>query len=465
MVSRTTHVGRRAVLAVALLTAALAPLLETDGATAVARPSIVVVMTDDQRWDAVSPTLTPKIHRHLFANGTVYPNAFVPDPLCCPSRSSTLTGNYSHTTGVYGNSGEFGGFGAFTSRGNEANTIATDLQAAGYRTALVGKYLNGYAGASRRYVPPGWDRWFVVGTGVYYDYAASNQGRTVRFGSDPRDYVTRVLRRVAQRFVERSVRKQRPFFLYLAPTAPHAPAIPDPRDVGRFSADPTTLPAYGQVDASKPRYMRDLSWSPTNDETVRSLARRQLGSMFGVDRAVGSIWRAAPLGTIFLFLSDNGLLWGEHAWIGKHVPYDPSLRVPFAIAVKGAPAPATNGRVVLNVDIRPTLQRLAGVSVTEPVEGIDVLGDPPRGPFVLEHADPRSVVPTYCGFRSRTQMYVRYSTGEEELYDEVADPGEVTNLAADGSGVDPSVLAAARARASSLCARSGGRIYPPDWPY
>jgi N-acetylglucosamine-6-sulfatase len=120
------------------------------------RPNIVLILTDDQRFDSLH--VMPEVQR-LASRGMLLRRAIDSNPLCCPSRATILTGRYSHTTGVYTNGGMNGGWTAF--KPWESETIATALDAAGYRTALVGKYLNGYAGADL-YVPPGWDRWSAV---------------------------------------------------------------------------------------------------------------------------------------------------------------------------------------------------------------------------------------------------------------------------------------------------------------
>jgi len=115
------------------------------------RPSIVLILTDDQRFDSL--WAMQQTRRFVVGPGVKFQNGFVTDPLCCPSRASILTGAYPHTTGIYQNSPPDGGFADF----NDTTTIATQLQAAGYRTDLVGKYFNGYAKTT--YVPPGWSRW------------------------------------------------------------------------------------------------------------------------------------------------------------------------------------------------------------------------------------------------------------------------------------------------------------------
>jgi len=114
-------------------------------------PNVVLILTDDQR----SGTLwtMPNVAQEITAQGVTFSNYFDPDSECCPARASILSGQYAHTNGVYRNNPPNGGFASF----RDATTIATRLHTAGYRTALIGKYLNGYT--SGRYVPPGWDRW------------------------------------------------------------------------------------------------------------------------------------------------------------------------------------------------------------------------------------------------------------------------------------------------------------------
>ncbi|TMM20907.1 MAG: hypothetical protein E6F95_12820 [Actinobacteria bacterium] len=484
--SRARHRGgtvmRRLVPLVLLL-----PVLFTIRPVTVAaatRPNVVIIMTDDQRWDTVTSQYMPQLSLILANNPSVtYPNAFVPNTLCCPSRTSTLTGDYSHTTGVFGNVGRWGGFLSFTpspngnsiSTVNDRTTMAVDMHAAGYRTALIGKYLNGYNTTTSTYVPPGWNRWFSVGTGAYYNYRATSRvpGSPIRhlsFGSAPNDYATRVLASRAIGWVQNG--NPAPFFLYYAVTAPHGPNIPDPRDVGRFStAGYVHPPSFGKVEDGAPNYIAQLPWSASSAAFNDHSHAQQLDTTFGVDRSIGQLWSALPDNTIVLFMSDNGLSWGEHRWSGKMVPYNEAIRIPLAIAGKNLASPLpTNGtdpRIVLNVDVLPTLEGYAGVTSGHAVEGLDMLGTSARSDFVLEHWFETLVPPTYCGVRSLDWMYVRYNRYEEPvkegLYDEVADPFEMNNL----SVTDPSnpELQVMRDRAATLCQADGNIIYPNDWPY
>jgi N-acetylglucosamine-6-sulfatase len=452
-------------------------------AAATPQPNVVIIMSDDQRWDTVNSTYMPMLTRLVVPNAITYTNSFVPNPLCCPSRTSTLTGDYSHTTGVFGNSNQFGGFGAFTpapegaSTGpvNDTATLATDFQAAGYETGLVGKYLNGYPEGYYNYVPPGWDSWFAVQTGVYYNYnAAVNGHESPLYGSAPSNYATRVLANHATSFISASALQQKPFFLYFATTAPHGPATPDPRDLNRFDVSGYQQPpSWGQVGPSDPQYIQNRAWNATRTDQINAFHAHQLDSIYGVDRAIGRIWNALPDNTIVLFMSDNGFMWGEHRWSGKQVPYNESLRVPMILAGKNLTTPlpvGTDPRIVLNVDVLPTLEGLAGVTTSHPVEGMDMLGSTTRTEFVTEHWDNGLGTPTYCGVRSADWMYVQYNTTEEPLhpeglYDENADPYEINNLAVTGTA-DAAVaaeLAQMRSDAATLCTE--GTVYPPDWPF
>jgi N-acetylglucosamine-6-sulfatase len=456
-------------------------------ANATSRPNVAIIMTDDQRWDTVTPQYMPNLTHILSQNPSItYTNSFVPNSLCCPSRTSTLTGDYSHTTGVYGNTAQFGGWEAFThspvgrsiSTVNDRTTIAVDMHQAGYRTALVGKYLNGYPAAGNyRYVPPGWDHWFAVHTGSYYNYPVATGGKIVRHGDGPKSYITRVLANRAVKFIQAS---SDPFFLYYAPTAPHGPSIPDPRDVGRFSLDGYARPPSEGVagaGAGAPNYISQRSWSAQDQAGVDGFHRLQLDSIYGVDRSIGKLWSVLPDNTIVLFMSDNGYEWGQHMWNGKLVPFNEAIRIPMSIVGKNLTVPLTgtgqDGRLVLNVDVAPTLEGYAGVATRHIFEGESMFTSA-RPDFVLEHWDAQDntvygAVPTYCGVRTADWMYVKYNGSEEPvnkgLYDENADPYEMNNLAVTNPN-DPTVaakLTQMKSEASTLCTR--GTIYPSDWPF
>lgn len=466
--------ARRAFALVVLASVVVGALpYRVDAAVTPARPNIVIVMTDDQRWDTVNATYMPNLTSLVVPSAVSFTNSFVSNPLCCPSRVTTLTGKYSFTTGVFGNRGTWGGFGASLRYGAMDDMIATDLQADGYTTALVGKYLNGYSPRTDYpVVPTGWDRWFAVRGGSYYDYYAAADGTSAHYGVAPEDYSTTVLRDRAIQVIDGAAATGAPFFLYFAPTAPHAPAIADPRDVGRFDADVASYvqpPSVTEGDLSdKPSYVQAAA--ATGSQSHRdAFHAKQLAAIYGVDRAIGTIWDMLPTNTVVLFMSDNGFLWGEHGWGGKQVPYNESLRVPMLIASKGVnlssigPVGGTSDRLALNVDIRSTLESFIPGLPQPSTDGEPWTGSSARQDFPIMHWNDENKVPMYCGVRSAGWMYVRYADGFEEAYDEGADPFELQNLVV----TDPSdpQLALLRAAASGYCSQRSGRIYPDGWPY
>ena len=209
------------------------------------KPNLILIVTDDQRWDSLSAM--PDVRQLLGAHGVTFSNAFVTTSLCCPSRTSILTGEYSRHTGVYADVPPNGGAPSFKDR----STLATWLQAGGYTTGLVGKYLNSYTLLGPTYVPPGWNSWDAVASVPivnYYDYTLNENGKLSRYGNLPSDYSTLVLQGLATRFIQQA---RAPFFLYYAPIAPHLPATPAPSDLDRFrSLPPFRSPSLNQADVS-----------------------------------------------------------------------------------------------------------------------------------------------------------------------------------------------------------------------
>lgn len=179
---RSTTLGSIVLVAVIASPMAIRPNGDDVQAAATARvdrPNVVLIVTDDQRWDTLS--VMPNVRRLIGAHGTTFRNAFVVNPVCCPSRATILTGAYSHTTGVYTNEASHpnGGFHAF----DDEPTIATKLQNAGYATAFIGKYLNGYGST---YVSPGWDTWFANYGGATTTTSRTSTARSSVTGPIPR---------------------------------------------------------------------------------------------------------------------------------------------------------------------------------------------------------------------------------------------------------------------------------------
>jgi arylsulfatase A-like enzyme len=399
------------------------------------RPSIVVVLTDDQPDRTLR--YLPVVRRRLASRGTVFKNAFVVNPTCCPSRTSFLTGLYSHSTGVYRNAPPHGGWSTF----DDGSTLAVWLRRAGYQTAFFGKYLNGYTTDHASYVPPGWDRWLVfadTGNGAYYDYTLSVDGEAVDKGSSAREYSTHLLGRRTAGFIRST---GGPLFAVFAPYAPHAPYTPPP-GVRPFSLRPYRPPSYNEAGVrDKPRWVRRHARlkAPARRGLDRR-ARLQVATLRAVDRAVGRIVDALRdtnrlARTMIVFASDNGLAWGQHRLRGKDSPYEESIGVPLVVRYDGwGRSPRRIRRPVLNIDLAPTFLQLSHAEAS-PVEGRSLVPllknrrTPWRRGFVVEHMRGRFGIPAYCALRSRRYKYVSYDTGERELYDLSRDPYELHNVA------------------------------------
>jgi N-acetylglucosamine-6-sulfatase len=416
----------------------------------VVEPNIILILTDDQRYDELS---MPNVRSALMAKGVTFSNGFVVNPLCCPSRATILTGKYSHGTDIYSNVPPHGGFATFTNDGEDSSTIATWLDDAGYYTGFFGKYLNGYSVKRASYVPPGWDQWGALAltgseggerVGGYYNYSMSLNGTLQSYGDAPGDYSTTVLGNDALSFVQNAP-TDRPFFLYFAPRAPHGPATPPNRYKSSFpNLEPLRPPSYNEADVSdKPAYIQALSpLDPSQQATQDSLRLHQYQSLLRVDDYVGSIVGALRktgrlTDTLIVFSSDNGLTFAEHRWSGKLVPYEESIRVPIIArydALAGQPG-RVDSRLVLNLDFASTLAAAGGVGApgAEGVSFLPLLQHHPAGwrtSFLIEHADFKTPqAPTYCAVRNQSYIYVKYQTGEEELYDLSADPYELQNIA------------------------------------
>jgi arylsulfatase A-like enzyme len=423
-------IGPVVLAALALLVAAVGSAAAQ--APAADPPNVVIVLTDDQRTGTLGPERTPAIWNLIRRRGVSYPQAFIPTSVCCPSRASILTGLFAHSTGVYSNTtADGGGWPAFYANGMEDRTLAVALHDAGYRTGLVGKYLNGgppFPG----HVPPGWDVFAEV-PGGYYDYTFAGQA----YGSAPEDYSTDVLRGAAIGFIGDTPPGQ-PLFLYFAPYAPHAASIPAPRheDAWKGRVNVSRLPpSFRENLRDKPPWIRRLRKVTGRHRYVDVLERRQ-EAMMAVDEAVaalvGELRTTGRLrNTLIVFLSDNGVLLGEHRLYGfKNFPYRMATQVPMLARWDGHIEPGSTYRApALNVDLAPTIAHAAGVAMT--TEGIDLLGPKRRRGFPLEGKDwqhaPRLVVPAFCGYRTSRFVYARYATGDEELYDYRRDPYELEN--------------------------------------
>ncbi len=296
---KTTRAPRGALaLVVVLLVATLVGVTATGagatGADAAARrpaprPNILFVLTDDLA--AGDEAHMPKTQELVADAGASFANYFISDSVCCPSRVTTLRGQFAHNTGVKTNGGGNGGFETAYISGVEHDTIATDLQSAGYRTGLFGKYLNKYPGtAGERYIPPGWSAWSSPVGGDPYtqrNYVLNHNGQLEHHGNRPQDHADSVFIDQTQGFIERAAKDRVPFFAYVNVYAPHSPAHPADADRNSFAdlATPHT-DAYNQADVSKmPSFVRSLpEFTSQEENAITRLHRRRIESLQAVDR-------------------------------------------------------------------------------------------------------------------------------------------------------------------------------------
>jgi len=203
------------------------------------RPNVLVIESDDQTLESMR--VMDNVNSLIGDQGATFQNNFVNFSLCCPSRATFLTGQYAHNHGVLGNTPPTGGFGRFEALHGD-NNLAVWLQGAGYHTALIGKYLNGYE--NNPPVPPGWSEWYAAAPDdqEVYNYTLNENGTLVHYGQTPADFKQDVLTSKAVDFVDRRARKRKPFFLWLTYTAPHIGG-PNPNPNPPFNCGGTAKPA------------------------------------------------------------------------------------------------------------------------------------------------------------------------------------------------------------------------------
>jgi arylsulfatase A-like enzyme len=428
------------------------------------RPNIVFVLTDDQRWDTTDAThalpgqvAMPSVRGEVAAGGVEFTHGFATTPLCCPSRLSILSGQYAHTHGIHvGENAEVADF-------DDSNTIATRLQAAGYRTGLFGKYANGYGNLWQSqhgelpYVPPGWDDWRAFKAPAYLNYVLVENGVEVGYGSAASDYSTDVLRDKTLDFIADSVARGQPFFAYYAPIAPHSPWQPAARHLGTSSAlAPYRPPSFNEADASdKPTYIQRRGLQDAL--SIDSFRRRQMEMLLAVDEALAAIaQQLRDLGvdqdTLLVFTSDNGYFWGEHRLVAKNRPYEEDLRVPYLIRYpRLAPLARSDDRLVTNLDFAPTFSELAGAGTPAGgfagrslVQALDGSAPSWRSDFLTE-GWPDGLA--WLTLHEARWKYTEYQDGDQELYDLLGDPYELQNVASDPANASRIAAMAARIRA------------------
>lgn len=409
------------------------------GAGGAPRPNFVILMTDDQRWDSMSAAgntilQTPNMDR-IANEGVRFRNMFVTNSLCAPSRATLLTGLYSHTHGVID---------------NRNRRIAADqpilpdlLRQAGYEVAFCGK--SHVAGALR---DRQWDYYFgYLGQGVYLN---PNIAEGVEGKDQPYEgYMDDIVTDKAVNWIKQ--KHDKPFCLFLWFKAPHRSWLRARRHYDLFSH--VTIPKPPTFDDDLKGYPgKPESFAAANNKIGTFNDVRSLGGMIkdyyatlvAVDENIGRVFEA--LGktgqlddTVLMFTSDNGFFHGEWRLFDKRLMHEPSIRVPLLVRYPKRINPGSrNDRMVLNIDIAPTVLDLAGMETPKWMHGRSMTplfdGDPKdwRKDWLYEYFEypNEHEVPRQRGVRSDRYKLIHYYDAPEafELYDLKKDPGERNNL-------------------------------------
>ena len=406
------------------------------------RPNVLVLVSDDQQMATFTRALMPSVFSRLVDRGVRFDRFYVNSSLCCPSRSEIMTGLTEQHTGVDDNNVPL-----------NRPTIVEALHDLGYRTMLSGKYLNSLPCDPR----PEFDRW--VCQFQNNDNGLSLIDPTLNVDGTERSftgYTTQIEADFASDFI-RSTPADQPFFVMYTPTSPHLPAN-DPR-YADMPVTPYRPPNFDEdtTAGGKPFYMRRPPMGA--DEIARNDRRFEAMSraVRALDDDMGQILSALgdrSRDTLVFFLSDNGFLLGEHRREAKIVPYEESVNMPFVVRFPAltTATPDTSEALVSNIDIAPTIADVVGIpwhadgrslapilthrrrSIRSAVlinwcEGIHppCPGNQPSTVFI----EPLLGVPSYFGVVTRRYKFVRYRTGERELYDLANDPFELENHAGD----------------------------------
>jgi arylsulfatase A-like enzyme len=463
--------------------AAAAPLAAAMPAEAQERPNILVLETDDQTLESMA--VMPRVRELIGERGTTFTRSFANYALCCPSRATLYTGQYAHNHGVLSNMAPNGGY----ARLDKSNWLPLWLQAAGYRTMHVGKFLNGYgAGLTPpTEVPPGFEDWHGTvdpTTYRFYNYTVNENGTLMTYGAAGEQdfYSTDFFTRRANELIRAAAPSNRPFFMSVAYLAPHTggPREDDdpanlnttavaPRHKNALSSTPLPLPpSFNEADVSdKPAGIQSRRvLGPNRVNGLREGYQQRLESLLAVDEGVASILSTLRAvreldDTLVIFTSDNGFFHGEHRVLtGKVLLYEPSVRLPLLMRGPGVPAGERRGQLVTNADLAPTILDAANARAGRVQDGRSLFGllDDPRAEWgrelLLTGGDNQGL--RFSGLRNYRFKYVEHATGEVELYDLERDPHELFSLHGDPAlaslrGQFHARLAALRACAGRSC--------------
>jgi arylsulfatase A-like enzyme len=421
-------------------------------------PNVLVILTDDQRWDAVGVVQrelgakalfpwfeTPNLDR-LAVEGARFRNVFATTSLCSPSRASLLSGVYARRHKVVNN---------FTEHPSTMPAYPGVLREAGYETAYIGKWHMGEDNDEKR---PGFDFWVSHrGQGNYHDNEFNVDGERKKIPG----YYTHVVTDLAVEWIQR--KHEKPWLLVLGHKAPHGgPIVPEPRyehALDEFAVKKPENAENYRVSDGKPGWLEQSfrTWHGAGgplygQKEYGKFVRAYLSTVLSVDDSVGRLYgvlkeRGVLDDTVVAFTSDNGFVLGEHGRVDKRTAYEDSLRIPLIVRYPPVAKPGTVvDRLVLTHDLAPSLLELCGAKT---LPGITGLSWKPllegrqvewRDAFLYEYNYEKEFpfTPNVRAIRTEGWKFIRYPTGgpapyryAAELYDLQKDPLEMRNLAGD----------------------------------